>query len=196
MFPRRFIGIAIGLLLLFGLLFVVGPSMQHDAWMQGYLMGQLASGKDAGSAALLAPYMMQHGGPGFGGFGFFLLIPLGILFFVGIGKFMRYRAWQHGYGPGVPGGPGGWHRHGPPPWAQGQPPQPGQGQPQHPDQPQGQPEQGQPGTPPWGQGTPPWGAWQQSPWGQQPGAPWGQWPTPPQTPPDQPAPGAGDRPTV
>ena len=178
MFPRRFLAIAIGLLLIFGLLFVV-PSMQRDAWMQGYLMGQMASGKDAGSAALLAPYMMR-GGPGFGGFGFFLLIPLGILFFVGLGKFMRFRAWQHGYGPG------GWHHHGPPPWAQGQPPQ-GPAQPQTPDQPQGPPpESGQPGGPPWGQGTPPWAAWQQPPWGATP--------TPP--PPQQPNPGASDRPTV
>ena len=183
MFPRRFLGIAIGLLLIVGLLFVV-PSMQRDAWMQGYLMGQLASGKDAGSTALLAPNMMHGYGPGFGGPGFFLLIPLGILFFIGLGKFMRHRAWQHGYGQG---GPGGWHHHGPPPWAQGQPQQ-GQAQPQTPDQPQGpRPEQGQPSTPPWGPGTPPWAAWQQPPWG--------QWQTPPQ-PSQPPTAGSGDRPTV
>ncbi|MFN8475823.1 MAG: hypothetical protein U0822_26825 [Anaerolineae bacterium] len=199
MVPRRFIGLAIGLLLVFGLLFVV-PSMQQNAWMQGYLMGQLAGGKDASSAALL-PYMMHGGGPGFGGFAFLLLIPLGILFFVGVGKFMRYRAWQQGYGPGGPqgwhGGPGGWHRYGPPPWAQGQGAPQGQEQPQNPDQPQGQPgDQGQQGTPPWGQGTPPWAAWQQSPWGQQQGTPpWAQWQTPPQAPPAQPNPGAGDHPT-
>ncbi len=194
MFPRRFLGIAIGVLLLFGLLFVVGPSMQRDAWMQGYLVGQMASGKDAGSAALLAPYMMHQGGPGFGGFGFFLLIPLAVLFFIGMGKFMRHRAWQHGYGGGAQGwqgGPGGWHRHGPP-WAQGQP------QPQNPDQPQGQPpEQGQTGTPPWGQGTPPWAAWQQPPWGQPSGAPPSNpWQGPPQSPPQPSAPGGSDGGTV
>ncbi|MFN8484534.1 MAG: hypothetical protein U0768_15960 [Anaerolineae bacterium] len=184
MFPRRFIGMAIGALLLFGLLFVVAPNMQRDAWMQGYLMGQLAGGKDAGAAALLAPYMMHSGGPGFGGgFGFLLLIPLGFLFFVGVGKFMRYRAWQHGYGHG---GPGGWHRHGPPPWAQGQGAPQGQAQPQTPDQPQGPPEGGQPQTPPWGQGGPPWAQWQQPPWG--------QWQQPPQTPPP-PSSGSSDRPT-
>ena len=161
MFPRRFVMVAVVGLVVFALLGAWSGSVQRDAWLQGYLVGQAAGGEGA-KAAPLAPFLYggygPFGGPRFGSNPFGFLFPLlffGLVIF-GLSRLGRFMAWQRWAAQGGPGGPQGpqgpgsegqapqfgqpygpwgWHgRHGhrPPWWAQ--PPQSGQ-QPQSGDAP-------------------------------------------------------------
>jgi hypothetical protein len=97
MYGKRFLMKALVGLLVIALLIGGASSLQRNAWMQGYLMGQLSSGSGSnGSAAL--PYMAYglqgYGGPGVGG-GLTILLGLGLLalLFVGFGRFFLGRRW-------------------------------------------------------------------------------------------------------
>jgi hypothetical protein len=97
MFPKRFLIIGAVALLILGL-FVL-PSVQRDAWMQGYLAGQLAS-QDGGKAAPIAPYLYPgYGGmgygPHFGGFGALLGFLFLLFLIFGLGRFFMHWAWRN-----------------------------------------------------------------------------------------------------
>ena len=89
MYGRRFVWIAVAALLVFGLIFAFGmDSARQQAWMQGYMMGQMAAGGGgAQSVTPLLPYMaLQSGRMGGGGgsplllFGGILLVIFGLRF--------------------------------------------------------------------------------------------------------------------
>jgi hypothetical protein len=101
MVGKRFLIKALVGLLVIALLIGGASSLQRNAWMQGYMMGQLgASG--GGSAAI--PYMAYglqgYGGPGLGG-GLAILLGLGLLalLFVGFSRIFIGRPWAMQGGP-------------------------------------------------------------------------------------------------
>jgi len=103
MYGKRFLMKALVGLLVIALLIGGASSLQRNAWMQGYMMGQLgASG--GGSAAI--PYMAYglqgYGGPGLGG-GLAILLGVGLLalLFMGFSRVFHGRPWA------TPGGPQG-----------------------------------------------------------------------------------------
>jgi hypothetical protein len=103
MVPGRWLIVGAAVLLVLGLVFAGGAAAQRDAWMQGYMMGRLATGNDGGANAALLPYMYPgYGGPHFGGSGIFILLGLLFLGFVAL-RHLRFSAWREG------GGPGHWH---------------------------------------------------------------------------------------
>lgn len=107
MFHKRWIGLVVVALILFGIFSAIGAAGQREAWMQGYLAGSLSTGADGGAA--LAPYMMSRGwGFNSGGFGH----PFGVFFGLGIlclGLFFISRRLHHWRGRA--GGPDEWHEH-------------------------------------------------------------------------------------
>ncbi len=125
---RWIIPLVVGLAIL-GLLVVI-PSMQQQAWMDGYLTGTLAAGKvDGGSANPMLPYAYGgmpymygrggFGGPHFGGFGILGFILVAFLFF-GVLRFVVFGRMMHGpWGRGRWDGPRHHHGHGWPPDAGG-----------------------------------------------------------------------------
>jgi hypothetical protein len=121
MFPRRILIAGLVALVILGLVVSGNAAQQREAWTQGFLVGRLSAGSSgSGSAAPLPPevypglaggygaygYGGYGAGPHFGGFGFLLLIGLGLLFFMFAGRFLRHNAWRHhgGWGP-YGGGP-------------------------------------------------------------------------------------------
>jgi phosphotransferase system glucose/maltose/N-acetylglucosamine-specific IIC component len=112
---RRIVFIVIAALVVIGLLFGVGSSMQRNAWMEGYTMGRLtaAAGVD-GALAPMMPYAPvavgypQHG-PSFGGV-LFLFFGAG-LFFLIASRFWHRARWQEW---AAQSGQPGETRHGPP----------------------------------------------------------------------------------
>jgi hypothetical protein len=138
MVPGRWLIVAAAVLLVLGLVFAGGAAAQRDAWMQGYMMGRLATGNDGGANAALLPYMYPgYGGPHFGGFGIFLLLGLLFLGFAAM-RFFRFSAWREGGGPwGHGGGPGHWHGRRSPWWDEESAPN---------RQPQGEGTEGEPGS--------------------------------------------------
>lgn len=118
---RRIVMIAVAAVVVIGLLFGVGSSMQRNAWMEGYTMGRLtaAAGVD-GALAPMMPYAPvavgypQHG-PGFGGF-LFLFFGAGLFFLIAT-RFWHRARWQEwaaqtGQSGEVRHGYGCWGRHG------------------------------------------------------------------------------------
>ena len=124
MWIRKFVGLGLLALLVFGAMGFVGMagrSRSESAWMQGYLAGQQAAvGAEDGAATNLPPphpgaygydgYYRGHRGffPGVGLF--FCLFPLfmfGGFFFLLGGR----RRWRHGHGPWGEHGPHGRHHH-------------------------------------------------------------------------------------
>ena len=109
MYGKRFLMKALVGLLVIALLIGGVSSLQRNAWMQGYIMGQLSAG-GTGSAAL--PYMAYglqgNGGPGLGG-GLAILFGIGLLalLFMGFGRMFLGRPWAMHDGPqgGPVGGP-------------------------------------------------------------------------------------------
>ncbi len=95
MYGKRFLMKALVGLLVIALLIGGASSLQRNAWMQGYLMGQLSAGGD-GSAAL--PYMAYglqgYGGSGLGG-GLAILFGIGLLalLVMSAGRFFFGRRW-------------------------------------------------------------------------------------------------------
>lgn len=127
MFPRRFVFVVVAFLVVFGIFGAIGSSMRQDAWMQGYLMGQLSAGKEGAANPVLAPYLYRgfggFGGPhfGVGPFGFiFPLLFIGLVIF-GVSRACRYAAWRRGGGQGSGpwGGHHGWHGQQPPAGGEG-----------------------------------------------------------------------------
>ena len=101
MVGKHFLMKALGGLLVIALLIGGASSLQRNAWMQGYMMGQLgASG--GGSAAI--PYMAYglqgYGGPHLGG-GLAILLGIGLLalLFMGFGRVFHGRPWAMQGGP-------------------------------------------------------------------------------------------------
>ena len=107
MVGKRFLMKALVGLLVIALLIGGASSLQRNAWMQGYMMGQLGAGAD-GSAAL--PYMAYglqgYGGPDLGG-GLAILLGIGLLalLFMGFSRVFLGRPWAMQGGP--QGGPQG-----------------------------------------------------------------------------------------
>jgi hypothetical protein len=95
MYGKRFLMKALVGLLVIALLIGGASSLQRNAWMQGYMMGQLSAGSD-GKAVI--PYMAYgtqgYGGPGLGG-GLAILFGIGLLalLFVGFGRTFLGRRW-------------------------------------------------------------------------------------------------------
>jgi len=111
----RFWRIGLGLLILVIGLAAIGGAIQRNAWMQGYMMGQLAA---SGEGQALAPYM-PYGYPGAHSIGPWLLgIGLILVLMAMAGRFMRFHAWKKAGGKPPAEWAEHWRRHhGPvPPW--------------------------------------------------------------------------------
>ena len=79
MVGKRFLMKALVGLLVIALLIGGASSLQRNAWMQGYMMGQLGAGADGGTALPYMAYGLQgYGGPGLGG-GLAILFGIGLL---------------------------------------------------------------------------------------------------------------------
>lgn len=106
--------------------FLIFGAMNHqrDAYMEGFVMGQLAASSDSSGINPLLLTQMGYGahrGPGIGGL-FFGFLGLGFLFLMvtRFGHMARYRAWamhgshsgDHGRGEGHHGPPWARHHHG------------------------------------------------------------------------------------
>ena len=69
MYGKRFLMKALVGLLVIALLMGGVSSLQRNAWMQGYMMGQLGAGGDGGAAIPYIAYGLQgYGGPHLGVF--------------------------------------------------------------------------------------------------------------------------------
>jgi hypothetical protein len=111
----RFLLPILGLFVVFSLIWSVGNNRheEQEAWMQGYMAGQMSvQSADGGTVVNPMPYnMYSQGYRGGGGPGFFGLIPLLILGFIGF-KVIRggmFRRWRQAGGPGY--APWGDHSH-------------------------------------------------------------------------------------
>ena len=108
MVGKRFLMKALAGLLVIALLMGGASSLQRNAWMQGYMIGQLGA-NGGGSAAI--PYMAYglqgYGGPHLGG-GLAILLGIGLLalLFMGFGRVFLGRPWAMQGGP-QGGGPQG-----------------------------------------------------------------------------------------
>ena len=101
MVGKRFLMKALVGLLVIALLIGGASSLQRNAWMQGYMMGQLGAGTDGGAAIPYMAYGLQsYGGPGLGG-GLAILLGFGLLalLFIGFGRVFLGRPWAMQGGP-------------------------------------------------------------------------------------------------
>jgi len=121
---RRYGLAAVVALLLLGLIFAFGAdSARQQAWMQGYMMGQMAADGGSQNLAPVMPYLAYGGGRMGGGFGSpLLLIGGGLMVLLGLKLIFGGPGHRHGWPkPGEttePSGvPHGWH-HCPPWWGQ------------------------------------------------------------------------------
>ena len=113
MHQRRLLPALLAALIVLGLIFMAGSSVQRSAWTEGYLTGLAASGQDGA----IVPYALaQPRSPSILG-GFALAFGLGLLLLVLVvpmvaaGKFLGLWAWR---GAGRPGGEDwipSWQRH-------------------------------------------------------------------------------------
>ena len=88
-------------LLVIALLIGGASSLQRNAWMQGYMMGQLSAGGDGKAAIPYMAYGLQgYGGPGLGG-GLAILLGVGLLalLFMGFSRVFLGRPWAMQGGP-------------------------------------------------------------------------------------------------
>jgi hypothetical protein len=95
MVGKRFLMKAMVGLLVIALLISGVSSLQRNAWMQGYMMGQLGAGGNGGAALPYMAYGLQgYGGAGLGG-GVTILLGIGLLalLFVGFGRIFLGRRW-------------------------------------------------------------------------------------------------------
>ena len=110
MHGKRFLMKALVGLLVIALLMGGASSLQRNAWMQGYMMGQLGAGADGGAAIPYMAYGLQgYGGPHLGG-GLAILLGLGLLafLFMGFSRVFLGRPWAMQGSPqggGQQGGP-------------------------------------------------------------------------------------------
>jgi hypothetical protein len=101
MVGKRFLMKALVGLLVIALLIGGASSLQRNAWMQGYMLGQLGAGSDGGAAIPYMAYGLQgYGGPGLGG-GLAILLGVGLLalLFMGFGRVFLGRPWAMQGGP-------------------------------------------------------------------------------------------------
>ena len=101
MYGKHYLMKALMGLLVIALLIGGASSLQRNAWMQGYMMGQLGAGADGGAAIPYMAYGLQgYGGPGLGG-GPAILIGIGLLalLFVGFSRVFLGRPWAMQGGP-------------------------------------------------------------------------------------------------
>lgn len=118
--PMVLVGLAVIVLLVLG-----GNMIRQAAWSEGYTMGRLSAGGEAGTA-------LPYGYPGFPGYSPFsgwgtvlLLLFLGFLAFAAV-RHVRRRNWRMAGGPPQGAGQppaehgaaehGSWWHHGMPPW--------------------------------------------------------------------------------
>jgi hypothetical protein len=98
MHGKRFLVPALAGLLVIVLLFSGVSAMQRNAWSQGYMLGRLSTGADAGAVAPLMPYGYSSGHSFGGGFG--LVIGIGLLLLLlGAGRAFHGRPWAMHGGP-------------------------------------------------------------------------------------------------
>ena len=101
MVGKRFLMKALVGLLVIALLIGGASSLQRNAWMQGYMMGQLGAGGDGGAVIPYMAYGLQgYGGPGLGG-GLAILLGVGLLalLFMGFSRVFLGRPWAMQGGP-------------------------------------------------------------------------------------------------
>ena len=111
MMQRRFPVILVALIVL-GLVILGGSMVRQNAWNEGYMMGRLSAGGEAGTA-LPYGYPGSFGPSHFSGAGlFFGLLLIGLLGMLAF-RYMRHRGWQMA---GKPEGEHGSWRHHMPPW--------------------------------------------------------------------------------
>ena len=105
MVGKRFLMKALVGLLVIALLIGGASSLQRNAWMQGYMMGQLSAGGDGKAVIPYMAYGLQgYGGSGLGG-GLAILLGIGLLalLLIGFGRIFLGRPWAMHNGP--QGGP-------------------------------------------------------------------------------------------
>jgi hypothetical protein len=105
MVGKRFLMKALVGLLVIALLIGGASSLQRNAWMQGYMMGQLSGGGDGKAVIPYMAYGLQgYGGSGLGG-GLAILLGVGLLalLFMGFSRVFRGGPWAMQGGP--QGGP-------------------------------------------------------------------------------------------
>ena len=101
MVGKRFLMKALVGLLVIALLIGGASSLQRNAWMQGYMMGQLGAGGDGKAVIPYMAYGLQgYGGPGLGG-GLAILLGIGLLalLFMGFSRVFLGRPWAMQGGP-------------------------------------------------------------------------------------------------
>jgi hypothetical protein len=107
MVGKRFLMKALVGLLVIAHLIGGASSLQRNAWMQGYMMGQLGASGDGKAVIPYMAYGLQgYGGPGLGG-GLAIFLGVGVLalLFIGFSRVFHGRPWAT---PGSPqGGPQG-----------------------------------------------------------------------------------------
>lgn len=124
MYHRRFLGVALTVLIVIGLLIAGGSAIQRGAWTEGYMIGRLSAGGDDGTVIPYAPYGFGYPTRHFGFAPFLCTAGLFVLLLVMAGKFFRFWAWKQA------GGPEGeewtkhwakhWRGHHGPPWCWGE----------------------------------------------------------------------------
>jgi hypothetical protein len=95
MVGKRFLMKALVGLLVIALLIGGASSLQRNAWMQGYMMGQLSAGGDGKAVIPYMAYGLQgYGGSGMGG-GLAILLGVGLLalLFMGFSRVFHGRPW-------------------------------------------------------------------------------------------------------
>ncbi|MBN1138396.1 MAG: hypothetical protein JXM73_17540 [Anaerolineae bacterium] len=131
MAQSRFWRIGLGLLILAIGLAAIGGAIQRNAWMQGYMLGQLSAG---GEGQAVAPYM-AYGYPGSHsvwpwvlGIGFIVALVMAF-------KAMRFHAWKNAGGQPPAEWAKHWHPHGMGPhWWHGEAPAAAEGEQAAPEQ--------------------------------------------------------------
>lgn len=113
MHQRRLLPALLAALIVLGLIFMAGSSVQRSAWTEGYLTGLAASGQDGA----IVPYALaQPRGPSILGglaltFGLGLLLLVLVVPMVAAGRFLRLWAWRGAGRPGVDDWIPSWQRH-------------------------------------------------------------------------------------
>ncbi len=123
MFRGRFFGLLLAMLLVVGLLGLAGSSVYRAGWTQGYFVGKVADGGEAGATTVVSPEPAPGRALGYGhGFSpagsFFGGMVKFFVFFIAIGMFFKFIGmlmWRKGGHKGWHSGRGrhgGWGKHG------------------------------------------------------------------------------------
>ena len=127
MFRGRFVGFLLAVLLVAGLLSLAGSSIYRAGWTQGYFVGKISDGGEAGRTAVVTPDSEPGRTPGYvhsfspAGSFFGAIVKVLLVFFL-IGMFFKFIGLLFWHKHGWHGGRGGWSWHGSkhyghtPPW--------------------------------------------------------------------------------